>query len=260
MQVDRVYRIGDERIVHLEAMTRWRKDRIRRLALYRFLLHHRFQMPVSSYLVLMSERSAPADLPERIEYEGGDGVRIEVPYQVVRLWEIDARIAFEPGCEALLPWAPLLRGGPPELERAVAAIERLAERGEPAPYPIDVMVSNLAGLAGLRYDKDEIVRLLARLRERIMLPIDIFEDSCQYQEGEAKGEARGKAEGLIAGKRDAIRLALDSRFPGADATADLDRIFQPEALNQALVAVLRAETRQEALEAIARIAGTGARG
>lgn len=257
VQVDHVYRIGNERIVHLEAMTRWRADRVPRLALYRFLIQHRYRLPVASYLILMAEKHAPRKLEDPAVYQESDGFRIEAPYQVVRLWEIDAAIAFEPGCEALLPWAPLLRsGGQNLLERAVAAIERLAERQDRAPYPIPVMVSNLAGLAVLRYDKDEIVSLLAGLREKMMFPIDIFEDTWLYQEGKAEGEAKGKAEGLLAGKREAIALALASRFPGAGGIAEIDRIAEPAALNEALLAVLRADSFEQARESIARIAAS----
>ena len=80
VQVDHVYRIGDERIVHFEAITSWRADRVPRLALYRFLLREKYRLPIASYLVLMAEKYAPRTLPDRIVYADDDGLRIEAPY------------------------------------------------------------------------------------------------------------------------------------------------------------------------------------
>lgn len=73
------------------------------LALYRFLLRHKFKMPVRSYLVLMSERYAPRELPNRLVYEDDDGMRIETPYQAIRLWEVDPGVAFARGMRRCFP-------------------------------------------------------------------------------------------------------------------------------------------------------------
>ena len=153
-------------------------------------------------------------------------------------------IAFEPGCEPLLPWAPLLNGR--DLEAAIHAIAKLAAQPGSPPYPIDVMLSNLAGLAVLRYDKEEIAGLLTGLRERLMLPIDIFEDTWLYKEGQAEG----KAEGLLAGKRDAIRLAAHSRFPSLGELIELEAIDDGSTLNDLLLLVLRAQSGNEITAAI----------
>lgn len=251
VQVDHVYRIGDERLVHFEAITSWHNDRVPRLALYRFLLGQKFSLPVSSYLVLMAEKCTPRSFPERIVYEENDGFRIEAPYQVIRLWEIDPSLAFEPGCEPLLPWVPLLKGGEAEFEQAAIAIERLSEDPARAPYPLDVMVSNLAALATLRYDKEAISLFLERLREKIMMSTELFTESWLYQDGKAQGKAEGKAEGLLAGKRQAVRLALHQRFPDCGELTELDRLDRPETLDMLLITALQARSSDEALAAIA---------
>jgi hypothetical protein len=144
VEVDHVYRIGEERLVHFEAITRWSAKRTSRLALYRFLLRQKYELPVSSYVVLMAEKYAPKRMPARVVYREADGFRIEAPYRVIRLWEIDPSMAFEPGSEALLPWVPLLKGNLAEFVRATREIERLMEHPERAPYPVDVMLSNIA--------------------------------------------------------------------------------------------------------------------
>ncbi len=117
-----------------------------------------------------------------------DGLRVEAMYTVIRLWEIDPAIAFEPGCEPLLPWVPLPKGGAAEFEQASSAIERLVDHREDAPYPVDVMVNNLATLATLRYDRDAISQFLERLVNKTMLSTELFLDSWLYQDGVAAGK------------------------------------------------------------------------
>jgi hypothetical protein len=257
LEVDHVYRIGDEvsgRLVHFEAISRWQTSRTSRLALYRLLLKHRFKLPVASFVVLMAEKYAPRRAPARVVYEEDDGFRIEAPYQVIRLWEIDPAVAFEPGCEALLPWAPLLKGGLAEFERAAAEIERLAEHPERAPYPVPVMVNNIATLATLRYDKDVIRQLLEHLRRETMLSTEVLKVSWLYKDGVKAGEKRGLKKGLkkgqLAAKREWLRLALDSRFPGIGPLPQIDRIDQHEILDKLLTAVLQAASADDVRAAV----------
>jgi len=242
VQIDHAYRIGDERIVHLEAITNWHAERVPRLALYRFLLKIKFKLPVSSYLILMAEKYAPANLPERIVYAEADGFRIETPYETIRLWEIDPQIAFEPGCEPLLPWVPLLKGGAAEVEQAVAAIARLSDQPASAPYPVETMFSNLAVLATLRYDRDAIRMFLEGVREKVMLSTDLFTESWLYQEGRAEG----KAEGGLTAKREDLRLVWNARFPGSEAPPELDRITSAATLDRLLSSIVRAQNADEA--------------
>ena len=267
VQADHVYRIGPAdsgRLVHFEAITSWRAQRVPVLALYRFLLMHKFKLPVSSYIVLMAEKYAPRTLPAKVVYEEPDGIRIEAPYQVIRLWEIDPSIAFERGAEPLLPWVPLLKGGAAEFEQASAAIEWLVDHPGGAPYPAEVMVSNLATLATLRYDKDAISHFLERLKTKIMLSTDLFVESWLYQDGlaageakgEARGEAKGEAKGQLDGKRSSVRLALHKKFPALAASTDLNQIRSSEVLDNLLLAIMDARDADDAraaLEAALRV-------
>ncbi|MFN7936772.1 MAG: hypothetical protein U0R19_25860 [Bryobacteraceae bacterium] len=253
VQVDHVYRIGEDRMVHFEAITGWHASRVPRLALYRFLMKEKYGLPVSSYLVLMSEKYAPRTLPAKITYAEADGFRIEAPYHVVKLWEIDPAIAFEPGCEPLLPWVPLLKGGEAEFAEAALAIEKLAECRDQVPYPVEAMVSNLAGLAALRYDKDEIRRFLKKLQERIKMTSDLFTETWLYQDGKSEGRNEGKAEGRNEGRTEAtlkaLRTVFELRFPHA-VFPSLETGFDPEALEAALRAVVQAPTAEVALTSI----------
>lgn len=249
VEVDHIYRVGDEgeaRLVHLEAITSWSRERTSRLALYRFLLRQKHKIPVVSYVVLMAEKYAPKRMPARVVYQEPDGFRIEAPYQVIRLWEIDPSIAFEHGGEPLLPWAPLLKGGRAELMKTVERIEELAEHPEEAPYPLSVMVSNLATLAGLRYDKDVVQHTVERLRTKMMLDTELFTDTWLYKDGVKAGRKEAKLEA----KREALRVALDTLFPELGEAAEFDQISSPKALDRLLVAVLKAKTVDEVRSAI----------
>ena len=125
VQIDHAYFVNFTTLVHFEAITKWDPGRISRLALYRFLLREKHQVKVVSYVVLMAEKYAPKVLPDVLVYEDDDGLRIETKYKVIRLWEIDPKVAFKRGAEPLLPWVPLLKSGVAECERAVDAIEQL---------------------------------------------------------------------------------------------------------------------------------------
>ena len=173
LQIDHAYILDNASIVHFEAITSWDARRTGRLALYHFLLRQKHSLPVVSHVVLMAEKYAPKNMPDRLAYEDEDGLRVETPYRVIRLWEIDPAAAFEPGGEPLLPWVPLLKGGAAEFERAAQAIEQLVECPKPPNEP-DVLTSQLAVMAALRCDKKAVKEFLQRLERKIMISIDAF--------------------------------------------------------------------------------------
>ncbi len=244
VQIDHAYILDKATIVHFEAITSWDTRRIGRLALYHFLLRQRYSLRVVSHVVLMAEKYSPKSLPERLVYEDEDGLRVEAPYRVIRLWEIDSAAAFEPEGEPLLPWVPLLKGGAAEFERAAQAIEHLVDNPKP-PHEPRVLMSHLATMAALRYDKKAVKEFLRGLERKVMFSIDAFKVSWLYQEGleegKAEGKAVGKAEGLLDGKRSALRLALARRFP-LEQFPEIDQVHQPEALDSLLLAALEAKT------------------
>ena len=253
VQIDHAYMLDDATIVHFEAFTSWDPGRIGRLALYHFLLREKYHiLTIISHVVMMAEKYAPKNLPERLVYEEADGLRLEIPYKVIRLWEIDPAAAFEPEGEPLLPWVPLLKGGTAEFERAAQAIEQLVEHPKP-PYEPRVLMSYLATMASLRYDKKAVKEFLQRLERKIMISIDAFKVSWLYQEGleegEAKGEAKGRAEGAATSLRSALRRTLASKFP-AEEFPEIDQAHPPETLDRLLQAALEAKTPDDARAAI----------
>ena len=232
LAIDHAYLMENETgkwVAHLEAVSKWNLKQTGSMALYQFLLKRQEKLPVVSHVIFMAEKYAPRATPECLVYEDEDGRRIEAPYNVIRLWEMDPALAFEPGCEPLLAWVPLLKGGLAEFERATEAIARLAE-----PY---VLRSKLVSLAALRYDKDTIKGLLGRLEKQIMLSTDALKVSWLYQEGWEEGKAEGKFE--------SIRIALTTKFPGLDVGRELSQIRSHEIFDDLLAAILRSHSADE---------------
>ena len=87
-----------------------------------------------------------------------------------------------------------------------------------------------------------------------MLSTDAFKVSWLYQEGLeegiAKGKAEGEARGIAKGKADAIRLALQNKFPALGHILELDQVERPEVLDSLLLAVLEARSPAEAHAAV----------
>jgi hypothetical protein len=237
-------------LVHLEAITSWSAKRTSRLALYRFLLGQKYKLPVASYVVLMAEKYAPKKMRARVVYQEEDGFRIVAPYRVIRLWEIDPQLAFEPGGEPLLPWVPLLRAGAAEFEKAVDEMGRLADHPGEAPYPVPVMVTNLATLAGLRYDKDVICHFLERLRTKMMLDTELFKDTWLYKDGVKAGRKQGKAEGQLEGKREMLRKTLRAKFPAVRELPEIDQVVTAGVFDDLLLAIFNAKGEDDVRAAI----------
>ncbi len=182
-------------------------------------------------------------LPSRLLYEEEDGLRIEAPYKVIRLWEIDSAPAFEPGYEPLLPWVPLLKGGFAEFERATEAIFGLGKSPEHKPEALRI---RLASLATLRYDKNAIKAFLEKLEKSMMISREAFKVSWLYQEGLEEGKAEGKAE--------AILIAVSTKFPSLDVARELDQIRSMSILDEVFAAILTAESPDEVLSIISTAA------
>lgn len=143
----------------------------------------------------------------------------------------------------------MLRGGIAEFERASVEIERVVLEGlGPA-----ALLSHLATLASLRYDKGEVGRIVDPLRRKKMFSTEAFKVSWLYQdglaEGLAEGKAAGKAEGKTEGKRHAILALLRKRFPGEDFPS-LDEISADGDLDSLLFAINDAADLSGAREAI----------
>jgi hypothetical protein len=67
-------------------------------------------------------------------------------------------------------------------------------------------------------------------------------DTCYYKDGVKEGKAEGKRGGL--------RLVLNEKFPALDPLPEIDQITSTEALDQLLIAILRAKTEEDVRTAV----------
>jgi predicted transposase YdaD len=99
---------GDRWIVHIEAQTRYDPTLPVRLAQYAIRLHLAYDLPVRTFLLLLTKRGVPEPVPTEgvIEVER---LRLTFGYDVVKLWELPAAAFLETARPALLPFVPLMR-------------------------------------------------------------------------------------------------------------------------------------------------------
>ncbi len=254
LAVDHVYRVRTtdrEWMVHYEAQTRYQADLPERMAWYGVALALRFRLPIEMALVLLVERHAPAAPPSGFHVDLG-AVRFDARYRVVRLWELDAGGVLETGRPALLPWIPLMRANLALVEAAAAEIVRRGDRKLAAEFVV---------LGGLRYDREGLAELLARLRG--MLTQEMLEESSYYQmvlekgmeKGIEKGIQKGIQKGTVAEAQKNLRLILGVRFPGLETIAEIDLIQDARQLEQLLVEAVTASDRDRLAAAIRSAAG-----
>jgi predicted transposase YdaD len=173
----------------------------------RLVLH--YETAVFTTVVYLFE-GADRDVPEAFRLRVGDRLAFEWPFDVVRLWEIDAARALESGEPGPLALVPLLKGGdqPSTVLEAVRRLDSL-----PRAIAEDAMPA-LLDLASQRYDRSTFLEVLGK--DRVM-------QSWIYQMGVDDGQVKGKAEGEAEASR---RLC-----------ADLAREFHPRVADRVLPAI-----------------------
>ncbi|MGE3805148.1 MAG: hypothetical protein AB7K24_10790 [Gemmataceae bacterium] len=221
---------------------------VSRLLLYNALLHHRYQVPVHSLVVLLREVANSSDLTGKYHYRVQGKGKVQFDYEVVRLW--------------LQPVRKFLKAGPGVLPLAVLA--RL-----PARAPQEVELSHVVQKMGARFAREtapaEAGRLLtsAFILTGLRLPregaVELFkgaiamEESTTYQyileKGLQQGLQQGVQQGKVAEARN-ILLRLGTKFigePDRAATNRLEQIEDLERLELLLERVDRAASWQELL-------------
>jgi len=172
-------------------------------------------------------------VPDRYEDE-----RTLHTYDVVKLWEVDARELLKD--EGLLPLATLCRAesGAKLLSEVAAGVGRIK-----SPEQRRDTLNSSRMLAGLRYDKDLIIKILkgSDMLEESVIYQDIFQKGQRQGEkvGEKRGEKRGETRGLQKESRKVALRQLEHRFgklsQGAQQQIGRLRTEQLEALCDALL-------------------------
>ena len=163
--VDKVFHIEAESpwMAHLEVQASNDPRLPSRLLQYYALLHHRYERPVESTVVLLRPEADGAELTGRLDYYGRRRNRkLTFWYDVVRIWERPVEELLSGGI-GILPLAPLA-----DVERArlPAIVRRIDQRFAEELPPSDVgdLWSATLVLMGLRYDRDEVRQLLRGVR------------------------------------------------------------------------------------------------
>ena len=183
-------------IVLLELQTKWDKDVPLRLLEYDVRYRIQTGMKVLPVVMVLSRSSGVVDF-----YESES---ISYRFQVIRLWEMDAKKVLESEYVCLAPLTVLMKGGKELYERADKLIVDSSFDNETKGTLLTAMTL-LSGLVD-----DELPRILLERRK------DIMKESIAYdlikKEGLKEGLEQGLQQGLLEGEREMVLEAIAERF------------------------------------------------
>ena len=164
------------------------------MAEYGARLWMKHQLPVRSYVLMLTQRGLPKNPPVEGLIDAGC-VQISVHYELVLVWQLEAREMLRLNRESLLPFVPLMRGGRAEIEAGAARLGRIADERKRRELSLHFLV-----VGGLRYNREDLLDLIGR---KGMIPLDQLKESSFYQliieegleEGRKKGLEDGRSEG-----------------------------------------------------------------
>ena len=189
---------------------------------------------------MLSRRGLPNDATGEGLIDAGC-VQISVRYELVLLWQIDAKEMLSLDRENLLPFVPLMRGGQDELEAGAARLGGIADEQKQRELSLHFLV-----VGGLRYNREDLLDLIGR---KGMIPLDQFKESSFYQliveEGLKEGRDQGLKEGLKEGLREGraqgvaeiLGKLIAKRFPNLNVAAEIESINDVDVLQDLCVEV-----------------------
>jgi predicted transposase YdaD len=194
---------GERRLVHVEAQTAYDANLPEGMLEYAVRLWLKYRLPITSYALLLTDRKVPRELPETATLSSGN-LDISLRYAPVCLWQLSARSALEFNRASLLPFVPLMKGAPEDLELGARRLAEVSEASEQQELSLHFLL-----LGGLRYNREDLLELLGR---KSMIPIEQLKESSFYQYILEEGRQEGHQAGHQAGVRDTLRLLLEQRF------------------------------------------------
>jgi hypothetical protein len=216
LAADQPYEVtaGERRfIAHLEEQTRWADDVPERVTAYQAIFWANHRLPVHSYVLLLTPRGLPKDLPASCVVDAG-GLWLKSHFTIVKAWELPAAEAWAAGSPNLLPFIPLMAGGDAFLEPCARALGKVRKRRRQETLALHFLV-----MGGLRYNREHLFDLIGRLT---MIPIQALRESSVYQ----FILQEGKREMLI----DMLQRMAHNRFPGVEIKEEVERVNNLEAL------------------------------
>jgi hypothetical protein len=220
------------------------------------LLTYKREYPVDSYLLILTPKGAPDEIPTSYTVTCGS-LTLTINLHVIRLWELSAQVALDSGREELLPFIPLMRGGENVLEEVAQRVNVLPEEQRRGG-----LVMSFLGLGTLHYDPQRLLSLIGR--DEMIL--ELIKDSPGYQffydmakqdvmekakrDAYAQAYAQAKQETTLR----AIKLLAGQRFPILDLDEALIAIHDSAALDQLLSEVVQFDTAEGLQARIAELA------
>ena len=233
---DQAYKVvtaAGERIVHIEAQSRYDHFMPERMADYGVREWIKYRLPITCYVLLLTDRKLPQRPPTSGKIDAGD-VQITVRYRLVRLSQISAARMLRLQREHLLPFVPLMRGEEEELRASAKLLRKVKEERKQCELGLYLWV-----LGGLRYNPADLLDLIGR---ESMIPLEVLKESPTYEflinEGKDRWKEEGIREGEIKSAAETLSLLIAKRFPRMKATQKIKRIRDAALLRQLCLEVI----------------------
>ena len=218
---DQPYRVTSprgDRVVHVEAWTRWEQGIPKRMVEYGPLHWLKYRLPVDSYAILLTKKGLPRR-PPRIGVVTAGGTRMETRFQIIRVWQISAQETLNSGRQALLPFVPLMDGGRDELTASADALRSVPDERQRREMSLHFVM-----LGGLRYNHSNLLELIGGIS---MMPLERLRESSFYQFILEEGWEKG-----LKAAADLFRMLAAKRFPGIQLGAEVEAVGDPGVLQQ----------------------------
>jgi predicted transposase YdaD len=171
----------------------------RRLAAYAALAREKYQHPV--YVTVVYLLPPPSNAaPAKAFHEEFMGQMAHQDYEVIPVWELEAKEALALDNPALVPFVPLMRGGA-TVETLTLCTERIHR--EPEAAELEVLLSTFASLVM----DINLVRQIVRWDMKILLESPVYQEL--LKEGYLRGLNEGREAALNEGREEGREAALD---------------------------------------------------
>ncbi len=215
---------GKKTLAVIEIQTAWNKDVSLDLLDYRTRYKIKYKMQTVSYVILLKPSGSAVNV-----YEDNE---VRFTYNLIKIYEMDARKFVDHGPLCLMPFIPLMRHGQDMLTQA----DDLIYKSERSRTEKADLLTSMAILSGI-VSKDLPVQLINKRR-------DIMIESAAYdiikkegiQEGIREGIREGIQDGMILGAREMLLDVIEARFEKTpdDISAMVNRISDRKILKMLL--------------------------
>lgn len=185
-------RKGETRLAVFELQTEWNRDVSLNLLDYRTRYKIKYKMETVSYVILLRPSESAMDI-----YEDNE---VRFTYNLIKIYEMDAREIVDSGPLCLMPFVPLMKHG---RELATQADDLIYKSGRSRMEKADLLTS-MAILSGI-VSKDLPVQLIERRR-------DIMIESAAYDIIKQEGIREGIQEGMVLNAREMLLDVIETRF------------------------------------------------